>query len=134
MNAIPAVFILMVEACGPEGCPCLFEGDILHAIQNVIGHLGPAIRKPVSMPVGRVLDHILSRKKTFLRSQARRERQEGGSGQNASKDSLHRLPSSVTLSNYYFSGSNHGVPEICAFFATSSFISTPIPGRSGGVT
>lgn len=30
-------------------------------------------------------------------------------------------------------GSNQGVPGTCAFFAVSSFISTPRPARSGGV-
>ena len=34
----------------------------------------------------------------------------------------------------YNSGSNQGVPGICAFLASSSFISTPMPGLSDGVT
>src|ERR1035441_3990850 len=31
----------------------------------------------------------------------------------------------------YFTASNHGVPGTCAFLAPSSFISTPMPARSG---
>ena len=60
MDTIPAVFILVVEARGTERGPRLFKGDILHAIEDVVGHLGPAVGKPVSMPVGRVLDDVVS--------------------------------------------------------------------------
>jgi len=36
--------------------------------------------------------------------------------------------------SYPLFGSNQVVPLICTVFATSSFISTPKPGLSGGVT
>ena len=49
MNAIPAVFVLVIEARSAKRRPCFLEGDILHPIQNVIGHLGPSVGKPFSV-------------------------------------------------------------------------------------
>src|SRR5947208_16385345 len=76
-------------------CPCLLERYALHAIQNLIGYFGAAIWKTIAVPVGRVLDHIITGKESLLRrrtrGRCRNETQTPDRVRNTLKCSLHYL-------------------------------------------
>src|SRR3954468_1500937 len=138
----PTILVLMHEPVLLEYRPGLFECHLLHAVQNVIRYLWTAVREALAMPVRRVLDDILRSKKTLLSACVWHSYREKHQTQNRArkplKFSLHRCVSSSILVSLCWVqtlfGSNQVVPGICAFRATSSFISTPRPGFSVTVT
>src|SRR5947209_14766292 len=117
MNAQPAVLILVIEAGGPQLSPSLFEGHGFHPLQDAVRNLGSAIRETLAFPVGCVLDQQLPGENSGLR------KCRGGTQSRNEKSRYSHLYA-------LFIGSNQGVPGTCALRAVSSFISTPIPGRS----
>ena len=84
------------------------------------------------MPVRSVFDYVFGSEKSLLRTSAR-DRTQHHRGTDNGHPHAGRI--SVFIGPIlYLLGSNHVVPGICTVLATSSFISTPNPGLSGGVT
>ena len=108
----------MIESGGPQLGPRLFERHRFHALQDVVRDLRTAVRETLAFPVRRVLDEQFLREDSGLCK--RRSRAQHGT--------LERRESAWSSPPL---GSNHGVPGTCALRAPSSFISTPIPDRSG---
>ena len=57
---LPIALVLVLVTAAAQGAPGLGGGDLLHALQNVVGHFGTAILKALALPVGRVFDEFLS--------------------------------------------------------------------------
>src|SRR3954454_21147306 len=101
MYGQPTILVLMHEPVLLEYRPGLFECHLLHAVQNVIRYLWTAVRKALAVPIRRVLDDILGRKKTLLSACVWHSYRKKGQTENRvskpSRFSLHSCVSSSIL-------------------------------------
>ena len=62
MEDLPAALELIAEALVPQDAPGILDGNVLHPLENVIGDLGPAVRRPLPGPRGSVELHAVHRR------------------------------------------------------------------------
>jgi hypothetical protein len=48
---LPVTFILIVITLCPQRPPGIFKHDVLQALKEIIGHPGPAVLRPFSLPL-----------------------------------------------------------------------------------
>src|SRR6476659_9691724 len=66
MNGEPSVLVLVHESVLLENRPSFFESDGLHAVENVVRNLWPAIGKTLTTPLWRVFDNVLWSEESLL--------------------------------------------------------------------
>jgi len=62
----PAAFELVVKAVPPQDRPRPLDGYLLHAFEDVVGHLRAPVGEALPFPEGGVLDQILLREDAHL--------------------------------------------------------------------
>ena len=67
MENLETVFVLVAEPFARQDREDFFGGQTASALDERVGHLGPAIREPLERVLRGVLDHLIPRQRKQLR-------------------------------------------------------------------